>query len=121
MTIRAGAPPQQSRGEQTGQQEVAEVVGTKLQLEALRRATQGAGHDTGVIDQQLNLRRPLQQLSGTGPYAVQIRKIHQRGINVRLRELLGYTLRSSLQFRLVAPEHDERGAGGGQGAGGLYP
>ena len=53
--------PEQRRGEQTGHQEVAEVVRAELQLEAIRCLGRWAGHDAGVVDEDVKHRVALQE------------------------------------------------------------
>src|SRR5262249_58214440 len=51
----------QRRCEQTGRQEVAEVVRAELQLEAIRCLRRWARHDAGVVNEDVKHRVALQE------------------------------------------------------------
>src|SRR3989449_8071393 len=53
--------PAQSRREQTGHQEVADVVRADLQLEAVRRLRRWARHDAGIVDEDVKSRVTRQE------------------------------------------------------------
>src|SRR5256886_12311489 len=61
----------QSRGEQTGRNEVADVVRAELQLEAVRRLRPWACHDAGIVDEDVKSRVARQEAPREGANLLQ--------------------------------------------------
>ena len=56
---------------------MAHVIGAQLHLEALDCAAEGAGHDTGIIDQDVDFRAGSQQSRGCRTHLVQVGQVEQ--------------------------------------------
>ena len=86
------------RQQQIGEREVAEMVGTDLQLEAVRRTPFGRSHDAGVVDQHTELAPPSVRESAHG---AEVGKIESANLTVA-----GNRLGGRLACDVAYGEHD---------------
>ena len=99
---------------------MAQVIGAELHLETLRRAHQGAGHDAGIIDQQVDLRVACDGRLRTAAHAVEIGQVHHQQVERRTGHGCQYLLAHRPQLGLVPGRHDHLRTRGGQHPYGLH-
>ena len=102
----------QPRQQQVRQREVAEVVGRELQLDAVGAAGERHAHDTGVVDEHVD----LADLVGEGADRGEVGEVQLRDLDVPHQG--ARRLDTALD---AAAGEDHRGPRGTEGAGGLEP
>src|SRR6266566_2202882 len=106
----------QSRGEQTGHDEVAEVVRAELQLEAVRRLRRWACHDAGIVDEDVKSRVARQEALREGPNLLQRAKLELLDLDVLVPRRGANPRRNGLAFRHVSGGENHMGTSLGQDA-----
>ena len=106
----------QLRGEFHGQRHVAEMVGAELAFPALADAGEGAGHDAGIVDQEVQRPAGPGIVIGKAAHAGEVGKVHRRDL-----DLTGDAgERFGCEFRTPRGYGDAR-PGRGEGADGFQP
>src|SRR5207253_5389908 len=108
--------PAQSRGEQTGRQEMADVVRAELQLEAVRRFRRWACHDTGIVDEDVKSRVARQEAFREGANLLQRAELELLDLDVLVPRRGANRRRNRLAFRHVSGGENHMGTSLGQDA-----
>src|SRR2546430_12319409 len=92
----------QSRGEQTGRNEVADVVRAELQLEAVRRLRPWACHDAGIVDEDVKSRVARQEAPREGANLLQRAELELLDLDVLVPRRGANPRRNRLAFLHVS-------------------
>ena len=109
---------QKQRHQHLCQQEVSQVVGAQLHLKAIGCLPIWAGHDAGIVDEDVNLVLIVQEMLCTLPHRVQGRKVKLHHINLPAC-LLSQDLCLTLAPGHVPAQHDDASASQAQCSGSL--
>ena len=106
---RAGLALPQERHDELREEEVAEVVGAELHVEALLRLPLGAEHDPGVVDEDVELVLVDEQLARALAHRLEGGEVEGEGVHVAAGFLVDEGGRG-LGLLGVAAEEDYAGA-----------
>ena len=105
--------------EQVREQEVPEVVGAELQLEAVGGGAEGASHDTGVVDEHVETVMVGEEAGGACPNTRQRGELELAHLEVGSRHRRADALHRRPTAIEVAHRHGDGRAVGGDGPRGL--
>ena len=103
------------------QREVAEVVGAKLPLEAIVGVLEGGGHHAGVVDEDVDLVKPLAGARSGGADAFERAQIERDRVELCIRHGVEDRGDRLVELGLIAPRHHDMRALGRHRRGGLLP